>query len=101
MGELAEQPEETFTHEYVISLLHSSCYSDIIHINRERREHRVFQLLLQMIPGLQERLMESSDEHVGHIAELVREYFYFYFSSLFSDRFRKVLQARDLMTQRA
>jgi len=38
---------------------------------RERREHRVFQLLLQMIPGLEERLVEGSEENVIHVAELV------------------------------
>jgi hypothetical protein len=39
---------------------------------RERREHRVFDALLQMIPGLEQRLIESSDdEDVLRIAELV------------------------------
>jgi hypothetical protein len=31
----------------------------------------VFQQLLQMVPGLEERLMEGSDENVLHLAELV------------------------------
>jgi hypothetical protein len=39
---------------------------------RERREHRVFTKLLQMIPGLEERIMNSSEEEVGFIADLVR-----------------------------
>ena len=38
---------------------------------RERREHRVFRQLLQMIPGLEDRLMEGSNEDIVHIAELV------------------------------
>lgn len=38
---------------------------------RERREHRIFRTLLQMIPGIEERLMEGSDEDVVHVAELV------------------------------
>jgi hypothetical protein len=42
-------------------------------IGRERREHRVFQQLLQMVPGLEERLLEGSDEDVIHIGELVRD----------------------------
>jgi len=54
MGELRDQPEETFTHE-------------------ERREHRVFQQLLQIIPGLEDRIMEGSDEEVTHIAELIQK----------------------------
>jgi hypothetical protein len=40
-------------------------------IFRERREHRVFRQLLLMIPGLEERLMEGSDENIAHTAELV------------------------------
>lgn len=39
--------------------------------SRERREHRVYQALLQMIPGLEERLMEASDEDIIHISGLV------------------------------
>jgi hypothetical protein len=38
---------------------------------RELREHRVFSRLLQMIPGLEDRLMEGSNENVIHVAELV------------------------------
>jgi hypothetical protein len=54
MGELAEEPEDTFTHE-------------------ELREHRVFSRLLQMIPGLEDRLMEGSNENVIHVAELIQK----------------------------
>ena len=39
---------------------------------RQRREHRVFSALLQMVPGLEERLMEGSEDDVVAIAELVR-----------------------------
>jgi hypothetical protein len=39
--------------------------------SRERREHRVFQQLLQMIPGLEDRLMSGSADDVVHIADLV------------------------------
>jgi hypothetical protein len=39
---------------------------------RERREHRIFRVLIRMVPGLEERLMDGSDEDVVHIAELVR-----------------------------
>jgi hypothetical protein len=38
---------------------------------RERREHRVYKQLLQSIPGLEERLMNGSDEDVLHVSELV------------------------------
>jgi len=51
--ELATQPDKIMTEE-------------------ERGEHRVFKLLIQMISGLENRLIEGSDEDVAHIAELVR-----------------------------
>ncbi|KIM76841.1 hypothetical protein PILCRDRAFT_77388 [Piloderma croceum F 1598] len=54
MGELSDRPEESFTHE-------------------ERKEHRVFERLLQMVPGLEKRLMEGSEEDVAHIAELLQK----------------------------
>jgi hypothetical protein len=59
MGEWAGRPEETFTLE---------CVCDI----KQRREHRVFDALLQMVPGLEQRLVQSSDDDdVVRIAELV------------------------------
>ncbi len=38
----------------------------------ERREHKVFLLLLKSIPGLEGRIMSSSEEEVHIIATLVR-----------------------------
>ena len=38
---------------------------------RERREHRIFRILLDMIPGLEDHLMGGSDDNVTHISELV------------------------------
>ena len=38
---------------------------------RERREHRVFSKLLQMVPSLEERLVGSSEPEVVLIADLV------------------------------
>jgi hypothetical protein len=69
MGELSEQSEDTLTHEFVFPF---SSYNAWLTSARERREHRIFQALLQMIPGLEERLMEGSNEDVIHVAELVR-----------------------------
>ncbi|KAH7913392.1 hypothetical protein BJ138DRAFT_1002389 [Hygrophoropsis aurantiaca] len=54
LGELADEPEESFTAE-------------------ERREHRVFQCLLHMIPGLEERLMNGEAEDVVIVAELIQK----------------------------
>jgi hypothetical protein len=38
---------------------------------RQRREHRVFGVLLQMVPGLETRLMEGLEEDLVSIAEMV------------------------------
>ena len=43
---------------------------------REEKEHHVFQSLLQMIPGLEARLLESSEEELRLIADLVRNLHY-------------------------
>ena len=41
---------------------------------RERQEHRVFDNLLRMVPGLQDRLTECTEDELNHIADLVRLY---------------------------
>jgi hypothetical protein len=46
-------------------------YEICLTFGREKREHKVFQVLLQMIPGIEERLTESSNEELIHIGELV------------------------------
>jgi hypothetical protein len=43
-------------------------------VTRQRREHRVFELLLQMVPGLEDRLMSGSEGDLVLIAELVRDF---------------------------
>jgi hypothetical protein len=68
MDELAEQPEEFFTTEFEIPA-HNTHNADLEY--REQREHRVFNKLLQLIPGLEERLMEKSEEEATLMAELV------------------------------
>lgn len=52
--ELAEAPQENFTAE-------------------ELREHRVYQDLLKTIPGLEERIVNGSDDEVGIVSELIRK----------------------------
>ena len=39
---------------------------------RDRREHRIFKQLLQMVPGLEQRLMNSPEEELVLVADLVR-----------------------------
>jgi hypothetical protein len=41
---------------------------------RERREHGVFQKLLQMVPGLEERLLTGSEEETIFVADLVSQH---------------------------
>lgn len=72
MGDFANKPEDSFTHEYVLFVCKSCKHvSDLL--ARERREHRIFNLLIQMIPGLQERLMDASAEEVVHVGDLVSD----------------------------
>ena len=40
-------------------------------VDREWKEYAVFRELLRMIPGLEARLMESSEEQVVNVADLV------------------------------
>jgi hypothetical protein len=69
-GELADKPDDAFTDGYVF-FLQLQYISNADGLLRERREHRIFDILLQMIPGLQERLMEASAEEIVLIGELV------------------------------
>jgi len=41
-------------------------------MSRERREHRVFRQLLQIVPGLEERLLSGSEAEILHIADLIQ-----------------------------
>ena len=75
LRELADKPEEQPTGQMYVALITSIC-SALAHSgftsNREQREDRVFKLLIQIIPGIEDRLVEGADEDVVHIAELVR-----------------------------
>jgi glycogen synthase len=52
--------------------LSSNFYLIIVLTGRQRREHRIFRSLLQMIPGLEERLIDGSDDEAVLVAEMVR-----------------------------
>lgn len=69
LGELAEEPEEAFTAE--CALISNIYLVLLIHYGRERREHRVFGVLLQMVPGIESRLMNGDEDEVIHIADMV------------------------------
>lgn len=105
MGELAEQPGKILTLEFVLAFVPpiSSPLMIVERIHREQEEHRAFKLLILTIPGLEDRLVEGSDEDVAHIAEQV--------SAFHSNiepiplnhlrRFRKALRVRDQTIPRA
>jgi hypothetical protein len=72
LGEQADEPDEVYTTEY-IRIRHLILSPDSpFCIARQRREHRVFSVLLQMVPNLEARLMEGDDDDVVAIADLVR-----------------------------
>ena len=73
MGEDTEVSEESLTFEYVLSLC---CPLRWLHdftclLCRCRREYRVFQKLLGMVPHLGDRLMDCSNEESMAMADLV------------------------------
>ena len=76
MGELADEPDEIFSVEYVRAgtNLCKTEFPPSYWTHRERREHRVFKELLQMVPGLEERLLQSSEEEARLVADLVRQH---------------------------
>jgi hypothetical protein len=73
MADSYEEPDESFTAEFV----HPSSYSIVFiidsAINSERREQRVFKSLLGLVPGLEAWLMgeTTSEQDIRHIADLV------------------------------
>ncbi|KAF8074942.1 hypothetical protein FPV67DRAFT_1559560 [Lyophyllum atratum] len=52
--ELADQPLESFSAE-------------------QRREYRVYRHLLEMVPGLETRLLEGSEEEMMHVADMIHK----------------------------
>jgi hypothetical protein len=68
MAILTNQPYENFTAEFVTSL---PFIISTLFFGREQREHRIFQELMRVVPGLEGRLAEASEEDVGMLAELV------------------------------
>ncbi|KAI0055415.1 hypothetical protein BV25DRAFT_1815634 [Artomyces pyxidatus] len=54
MGELSDSPDVFFTAE-------------------QRREHKVFDTLMQSVPGLEDRLMNGTEEDVAKIVELIQK----------------------------
>ena len=72
---------------------------------RQRREHRVFETLLQMVPGLEDRLLTGADDGVLHVAEMVSPQSRTRGNRHTSDElhvsYRKECLALDLMIRRA
>jgi hypothetical protein len=99
MGELADQPEEAFTSELSPNLT-TLPHTHHLALHRQRHEHGVFQALLQMVPGLEERLMEGSEDDIVAIAEKVSSKLYFlHFADCFQS-YRREPRVLDRMTQK-
>jgi hypothetical protein len=61
--------EETLSFEYVV--FRKAIGLGLLISFRDRNEHRIFKQLLQLVPGLQERLFAGNEEELVHIADLV------------------------------
>ena len=70
-----EEPEaeEQLTNECVMAS--AKARSRSLQIDREQQEHRVFNLLAQMIPGIEDRLVEGTDEDMAHMVDLVSVFY--------------------------
>jgi hypothetical protein len=74
----------------------------MLFLPREMREHRIFQTLLRMVPGLESRIMSSSDDEVRLVADLVRiPHTSWAGTHVIFLRFRKGSRVQDRTTQRA
>jgi len=71
LGEQADEPEEAFTAEYVQHIYSNLPPFHFLTNVRQRREHHVFAVLLQMVPNLEARLVEGVDKEVLSIADIV------------------------------
>lgn len=92
-----EVQEETLTFEFVLILGCLYFRSRTTLEYRARKEHRAFQKLLQMVPRLTERLLESSDEESMMMADLVRQTVPPMSNPFFTrGRFKKVYLVRGL-----
>lgn len=99
-----EVAEETLTFEFApIVLFHISGLINIYKKCRDRKEYRVFQKLLRMVPRLIERLSEASNEETMMIAHLVCPTIapLVLILSLIHRRFKRAYRARDPTIQRA
>ena len=70
IGEQADTPEENLTAAWVVINVPLST-QHLICLHSECKEYSAFHQLLRMAPGLEDRLMNSSEEEVIHIANLV------------------------------
>jgi hypothetical protein len=70
MGEDGDVSEESLTTQWV--MISDWChYSRLIIGGRARREHGIFRKLLGVVPHLEQRLMECTDDEAMGMAELV------------------------------
>ena len=72
LGEQVDDPEDSITTEYMLIVITMVFIQIFPSTSREKRERKVFTMLLHMVPNLRLRLTEGSDEDVAGIANLVR-----------------------------
>ena len=70
-----EEPEaeEQLTNECVMASAQACSRS--LQIDREQQEHQVFNLLAQMVPGIEDCLVEGIDEDVARMVDLVSVFY--------------------------
>jgi hypothetical protein len=71
MSKLADELEEPFTPVYVILYFQYDSRFYKLALISERREHCVFTALLQIVPGLEDRLTNGGGGDVVSITEMV------------------------------
>jgi len=76
--------------------------ANLLRVCRQRREHLVFSVLLKMVPGLEEHLMEGSKDDILSIAGLVSHPLDLPALSIYPSlcSFRKVYPAPGRMTRK-
>jgi hypothetical protein len=72
LGEDMEVAEESLTAQFVSPLPSLTFGQNTVLEYRQRKEYKAFQQLLRMVPRLNERLMEGSEEECIMVADFVR-----------------------------
>ncbi|TEB29041.1 hypothetical protein FA13DRAFT_1632636, partial [Coprinellus micaceus] len=61
------------TQQYIFIFIFPTAGSNEPHTSRERRELRIFRQLLRLVPNLEDRLMECSEEELMSVANMIQK----------------------------